>query len=101
MMFVKLIETELHLKVIKEFQFNPNRKWKADYYIPELNLLIEQEGGIFTRQAHGSIAGILRDIEKYNSATRLGYRILRFTPDQLYTEETLNAIREIAKLILK
>ena len=98
MMFVKLIETELHLKVIKEFQFNPNRKWKADYYIPELNLLIEQEGGVYTRQAHGSISGILRDIEKYNSATQLGYKILRFTPKQLYTMEALDAIREIAKL---
>ena len=97
-MFVKLIEAELHLKVIKEFQFNPNRKWKADYYIPELNLLIEQEGGVYTRQAHGSISGILRDIAKYNSATQLGYKILRFTPDQLYTTAALDAIREIAKL---
>ena len=85
MMFVKLIKQELGLTVIPEYQFNPKRKWKADYFIPTLRLLIEQEGGIYTGQAHGSITGILRDIEKYNSATVLGFSILRFPPDKLYS----------------
>ena len=94
-MFVKLVKQELGLNVVKEFQFCKDRKFKSDYYLPQLNLIIECEGGIYTGQAHGSIKGILRDIEKYNLATILGYKVLRYTPDRLYSNEVLNAIKQI------
>jgi hypothetical protein len=97
-MFIKFIKQQLGLEVIPEYRFNPGRKWKSDYYIPSLRLLIEQEGGIYTGQAHGSIKGILRDIEKYNSATLLGYRVLRYPPDKLYTTQTLEDIKTLIKL---
>jgi hypothetical protein len=45
MIFCKVIEAELHLKVIKEYQFHPDRKWRIDYFIPDLKLAIEVEGG--------------------------------------------------------
>ena len=98
MVFCKIVEQELGYKVVKEYQFNPDRKWKSDYYIPELKLLIEQEGGVFTGQAHGSIKGILRDIEKYNSCTLLGYRLIRVLPSELMSNRTLEMIKIISKL---
>ena len=98
MMFVRMIESELKLKVEREFKFCPTRKFKADYYIPELKLLIEKEGGIYTGKAHGSITGILRDIEKYNLATKLGYKVLRYTPDQLFSIQPIKDIWLIMQL---
>ena len=97
MMFVKLIEQELGLKVIREFKFNPARQWKADYYIPELKLLIEKEGGVYTHGAHGSVSGILRDIEKYNSAVILGFSVLRFLPKDLISMYSINSIKEFLR----
>jgi very-short-patch-repair endonuclease len=98
MMFCKLIKQETGFKVVKEFKFNPDRRWRSDYYIPELKLLIEQEGGVYTGQAHGSISGILRDVEKYDSATCLGYRIIRVLPKDLMTQKTIDMIKTISKL---
>ena len=63
-----------------EFRFHPRRKFRADWKIGK-TVLIEFEGGIFSRQpSHSSIKGILRDIEKGNEAVCLGYRIIRVTP---------------------
>lgn len=98
MIFEKLIWQELHLQVITEFKFCETRQFKSDYYIPELRLLIEQEGGIYTKQAHGSVTGILRDIEKYNLATTLGYRILRYQPKDLISSKTIEDIKKIKDL---
>jgi very-short-patch-repair endonuclease len=111
MMFVKLIGQELGLQVTKEFKFNPKRKWKFDYYIPELKLGIEVEGGTYKETwyrdkktgelkhhvggRHNTGEGFLEDCEKYNSATVLGFKILRFPPDKLFSEKTLNEIKEI------
>lgn len=61
-----------------EYQFEPTRKWRADLAYPEHKLLIEIEGGGFQGGRHTSIFGFLNDAEKYNRATVLGFRILRF-----------------------
>jgi hypothetical protein len=67
-------------KLYREYQFS-SRGWRFDYADPPRKIAIEIEGGIFTQGAHGSIEGALRDIEKYNAATLLGWRILRYLPD--------------------
>ena len=71
------------LTLIFEYKFNPDRKWKADYFIKELNLLIEYEGmggkasgGI---GGHQTLVGYTNNCEKYNSACLLGFKLLRYT----------------------
>jgi very-short-patch-repair endonuclease len=59
---------------------------------------VECEGGIYTRQAHGSISGILRDIEKYNAATSLGWRVFRVTRRML-EEDPEGVIRMILEAL--
>ena len=71
--FLKNYTKKLGLTLMPEFKFCPTRKFKADYCIIEWLLLLEIEGGVFTGNAHGSISGILRDIEKYNLAVIEGY----------------------------
>ena len=78
----------------REVLFHSSRKWRFDYASKRLRIALEIEGGVYGRGkpcpacgrkkggAHSSVKGMLRDIEKYNEAAALGWRVLRFTPDQ-------------------
>ncbi len=77
-----------------EFRFHPARKWRADFAWVSARLLLEVEGGVWTGGRHVSGSGFTKDMEKYNAATLLGYRILRVTPKQLTEPETIELIRE-------
>lgn len=77
-----------------EYRFCPDRKFLFDYAFPDKMVAVEQEGGIYTKQAHGSITGILRDIEKYNLAASLGWRVLRIEPSKLFKTETIELIKK-------
>lgn len=77
-----------------EVRFDKIRKYRFDYAYPNIKLAIEIEGGIYSRQSHGSITGILRDIEKYNLATMLGWRVLRIINDQYAKKGTINLIKK-------
>lgn len=74
------------------------RDWRFDFAWPEQMVAVECEGGIYTRQAHGSISGILRDIEKYNAATSLGWRVFRVTRRML-EEDPEGVIRMILEAL--
>lgn len=64
--------------VIEEYRFNPERKWRSDWYIPQLNCLLEFEGGVFQQNGgHNSVKDYTKDLNKYNSAIQLGFRLIR------------------------
>ena len=67
----------------RQYRYAPPRKFAADFAWPAQRLLVEVQGGIWTRQAHGSIKGVLADIDRLNAATMAGWRLLRFTPDMV------------------
>jgi|SRR5579864_2844161 len=68
---------------IAEYRFHPNRKWRFDWAWPFQMIAVEQEGGIWNRGAHVRGRHFLSDMEKYNEATKKGWRVFRFTPEQL------------------
>ena len=74
---------ELGLTPQPEHRFAPPRRWRFDLAFPDRKLAIEIEGGAFTRGRHTRGAGFVKDMEKYNAAVLLGWRVLRFTPDQV------------------
>ena len=76
-----------------EFRFHPTRKWRMDYCWPEQKLGLEVDGGVWTGGRHTRGGGWHRDTEKLNAAAALGWRMLRCTPDQLATSETLELIK--------
>ena len=80
------------LVAIPEFQFDPSRKWRADFYFAP-DILLEVEGAVWTGGRHTRGSGFVKDMEKYNRAAVLGYRILRTTPDQLCMQETVEIIK--------
>lgn len=62
-----------------EYRFHVERKWRADYCWPDHMLIVEFEGGVYANGRHVRGRGFENDIVKYNTATLLGYRVLRFT----------------------
>lgn len=68
---------------VREHRFHPVRKWRFDYAWVEQKVALEQEGGVFRGGRHTSGVGFVKDMEKYNTATMLGWRIIRGTPQQV------------------
>ncbi len=84
------------IKFIQEYQFNPDRKWKADFHLIGTKILIEVEGGIWSNGRHTRGKGYLGDMEKYNSAQELGYSVYRYSTEQVKSGK---AIEEIKRLV--
>ena len=80
----------------QEFRFDPKRKWRADFHLVGKMILIEVEGGIWSNGRHTRAKGYLGDMEKYNSATALGYSVYRYSTEQV---KSGLAIKEILKRI--
>lgn len=91
-MFTALCRSDLGAECEKEFRFHPKRLWRFDYAFPEHKVALEVEGGVWSGGRHTSPKGFLRDMEKYNTATLMGWRVLRTTPDELYLRKTLNML---------
>lgn len=82
-----------------EVVFARPRRWRADYLWAQQRVIVEREGGLFSRArarlAHASPTSILRDMEKSNAAQLLGYRYLRYTPTQLDSGACLDDLRRV------
>lgn len=67
------------------FRFHAERKWRFDMAFPDHRVALEVDGGIWRkdRGAHGRPANILRDMAKINAAQLAGWKVLRYTPEQL------------------
>jgi len=83
---------------VSELPFEPGRKWRFDYAWPEHRVALEIEGGVYTRGRHTRPAGYLKDLEKYNTATLRGWRLLRFPAHALFTPYTLSTLRSALAL---
>jgi very-short-patch-repair endonuclease len=83
----------------REYRFTPDRKWRFDFAWPEVRIAVEIEGGINEgkhRGYHMRTKGFLKDAEKYNRASTLGWRVYRFAPSQIQPaalEEIISEIR--------
>ena len=93
-LFVRLCTKELGVECVRELVFHPKRKWRFDYAFPAQKIALEVEGGIFTRGRHTRAKGFLGDIEKYNQATLLGWRLFRVTPQNLLRTSTMQILRQ-------
>ena len=76
---------DLGIRFEAEFKFSPDRKFRADRYLPDYKVLIEYEGigfqkdGSQKKTGHTSVMGYTKDCEKYNLATESGFRVFRST----------------------
>lgn len=79
----------------REFQFHESRKWRADFHLVGKKTLIEVEGGIWSGGRHTRGKGYIGDMEKYNSATMLGYQVIRFSTEQVKSGKAIEQIEEM------
>jgi very-short-patch-repair endonuclease len=83
--------------VVRELRFHPTRRWRFDFSIPRLKIAIEVEGAIWARGRHTRGSGFEKDCEKYNEATIMGWRVLRFTTDMVISGEAIAVIERAIK----
>jgi very-short-patch-repair endonuclease len=76
---------------ITEYKFHPVRRWRFDFAFPDRKIAVEIEGGVFTQGRHTRGKGFSGDMEKYNAAVLLGWKLLRYTPNHV----NFNEIREL------
>lgn len=78
-------------ELVNELKFCDGRRWKFDFAVPTHMIAIELEG---LNGRHQSNAGFIKDCEKYNTATSMGWRVLRFTRSDLRRPEEMMGVIE-------
>jgi len=96
--FLRALEVRGLPRPEREWKFDAKRRWRFDYAWPQQMIALEVEGGVWTGGRHTRGAGFLKDVEKYNRAAVLGWRLLRVTPDKLVSFGTFEMLREILGL---
>ena len=99
-----------HLKVAglpkpqEQFKFAEHlgRRWQTDFAWPDRKIIVEIEGGLWRKDSRGSWAGahthpmnVLRDIEKYNHMSMLGYRLFRFSDKNLKDGSAIEMMKKV------
>lgn len=59
----------------------------------ENKIAVEVEGGAYTNGRHTRSTGFINDMEKYNEALVLGWRVVRVTPQQFRNFKHLDIIK--------
>ncbi len=80
-----------------EFRFHPLRKWRMDMAWIAQRVYLECDGGLWINGGHNRGAQMKKDWEKMNTASGMGWRILKCEPKDLCTQETVEYIRQALK----
>ncbi|WP_433867048.1 DUF559 domain-containing protein [Ralstonia wenshanensis] len=78
----------------REHRFAPPRRWRMDFADPARMIAVEIEGGTWTRSRHTTGKGYADDCEKYSTAAVMGWRVLRFTTDQVKSGMALRMLQQ-------
>lgn len=73
----------LLLGMLREYRFCPPRMWRFDFAWPERKLAVEIEGGTWSGGRHTRGSGFAADCSKYNAATMMGWRVLRYPAERV------------------
>lgn len=79
---------------VREYQAIKGRKFRFDFCFTEQRLLIEVNGGTFTKGAHSSGLGIRRDYEKMRLAQDHGWKVYPFDGKAIKSGEAVEIIRK-------
>lgn len=81
---------------LKQYKFHPTRRWRFDFANPLNKIAVEVDGGQWVK--NGGRHNRDSDREKINTATSMGWRVLRFSTQELH-KNPQNCIEKL-KLIL-
>lgn len=77
-----------------EYRFHDKRKWRIDVAWPDHRLGLEVQGGIFVQGRHSRGASLLKEWEKLNTGSAMGWRWFFCQPKDVCTQEVVNYIKE-------
>jgi very-short-patch-repair endonuclease len=86
---------ELKLKYEREYRFHPTRLWRFDFALTDHRIGLEVEGGQWIGKGHTGGKHFESDIRKYNEATKMGWRIFRFTTNMVRRGEAKTFLKEL------
>lgn len=78
---------------VAEHKFHDTRRWRFDFCILAHKIAIEVDGGVWSGGRHTRGAGFIADMEKLNEAAKLGWRVLRYTPQQIRKSDWLGDVK--------
>ena len=79
---------------VREHKFHHIRRWRFDLAFLKERLAIEIEGAVWIMGRHTRGSGFVKDMEKYNEATFLDWKLLRFTPNDVRTGNALKFLNK-------
>jgi very-short-patch-repair endonuclease len=85
-----------NLNPVREFRFC-NRMWRFDFAFPDKKVAVEIEGGIWTGGRHTRGSGFVHDLDKYNTAARMGWSVLRYAPQMVESGQAINEVLEVLR----
>lgn len=78
---------------VLEHTFAPPRRWRFDLAWPDRMVACEVEGSTWAPAGrHRSAAGFHKDLEKYNAAALLGWRVVRVTTNMVRDGRALEVV---------
>lgn len=80
-----------------ELEFATPRKFRFDFAFPSRMVAVEVERGTWTGGRHVTPSGFQKDVEKYNLAASLGWRVFRFTGDMVKDGRAIALLREVLR----
>ena len=83
----------------REHEFADGRKWRFDFIIigeehGHKLIAVEIEGGTWKVGRHTSGKGYAADLDKYNTASFLGWHVYRFTTEQVSSGAAIDFLRK-------
>lgn len=79
----------------RQVRVTQGRRWAWDFAIGPL--LIDIQGGTWIAGRHSRGAGYQNDCDKANAATLAGYKVLRFTAQDVKSGKAINMIEQEIK----
>lgn len=93
-LLLQIADAEL-ISPVREYRFHHKRRWRFDFAYPDHKIAIEVEGGVYSRGRHTRGAGFTADCEKYNAATELGWKVYRYTTQQVMEGKAIEQIKRL------
>ena len=83
---------------VREYRFDPVRKWRLDLAWPDVLVAVEIHGGNWKRGAHVRPVRFAKDREKMNAAQLAGWIVLEF-PSEVLRDDPEQCVRQTGDAI--
>ena len=78
---------------VTEYRFHDIRRWRFDFAWPDQKVAAEVEGGTYRKSRHTSGPGFHNDCEKYNTATIMGWQVMRFDGPMIHSMDAIVTLK--------